>query len=193
MDQIFRNIGYDKIKDELVSHIQSLAKTASEQPYYKWNQTWTRSTQEAVSLILIRSWVSTELLLKPTEISELLSGMLPRHCWYGFISYWNKTVPVGEVTKDSFHISTEEYLLAVITLIEELSRLARNAVTIGEYGRPLAISRFIKDIHAGFQTLNLKNDILRKRSDGIKYRLKDVEDVVYDLSLRNLLPKTTPV
>jgi len=53
----------------------------------------------------------------------------------------------------------------------------------------LAISKFVKDIHAGFQTLNLKNDILRKRSDGIKYRLKDVEDVVYDLSLRNLIPK----
>jgi hypothetical protein len=44
-------------------------------------------------------------------------------------------------------------------------------------------------VHAGFQILNLKNDTLRKRSDGIKYRVKDVEDVVYDLSLRGLLPK----
>jgi hypothetical protein len=30
---------------------------------------------------------------------------------------------------------------------------------------------------------------LRRRGDGLKYRVKDVEDVVYDLSLRNLLPK----
>jgi hypothetical protein len=44
-------------------------------------------------------------------------------------------------------------------------------------------------VHAGFQILNLKNDVLRKRSDGIKYRVKDVEDVVYDLSLRGLLGK----
>lgn len=54
----------------------------------------------------------------------------------------------------------------------------------------MTIARFIKDLHAGFSVLNLKNDSLRKRSDGIKYRVKEVEDVVYDLSLRGLTPKT---
>lgn len=53
----------------------------------------------------------------------------------------------------------------------------------------MQISKFVKDIHAGFQLLNLKNDALRRRSDGIKYAVKKVEDVVYDLSLRGLLPK----
>lgn len=47
----------------------------------------------------------------------------------------------------------------------------------------------MKDVHAGFQLLNLKNDSLRKRSDSLKYKVREVEDVVYDLSLRNLLPK----
>lgn len=42
---------------------------------------------------------------------------------------------------------------------------------------------------SGFQILNLKNDILRKRVDALKYRVKEVEDVVYDLSLRGLVPK----
>ena len=37
--------------------------------------------------------------------------------------------------------------------------------------------------------MNLKNDSLRKRSDSIKYNVKKIEDVVYDLSLRNLIPK----
>ena len=46
---------------------------------------------------------------------------------------------------------------------------------------------------AGFQILNLKNDSLRRRSDGLKYKVKDVEDVVYDLSLRNLIPNKTEV
>lgn len=74
-------------------------------------------------------------------------------------------------------------------MIEELARLAPNAVTLGDYTRPAQISRFLKDVHAGFQLLNLKNDALRRRSDGIKYSVKKVEDVVYDLSLRGLLPK----
>lgn len=54
-------------------------------------------------------------------------------------------------------------------MVEELSRLAVNSVTLGDYHRPLEINNFIKDLFAGFQLLNLKNDILRKRSDGIKY------------------------
>jgi hypothetical protein len=53
----------------------------------------------------------------------------------------------------------------------------------------MEIAKFIKEVHAGFQILNLKNDSLRKRSDGVKYKVKEVEDVVYDLSLRGLLPK----
>ena len=38
----------------------------------------------------------------------------------------------------------------------------------------------------GPRQLNLKNDNLRKKFDGIKYDLKKVEEVVYDLSIRGL-------
>ncbi|KAK5018523.1 Translin-1, partial [Cryomyces antarcticus] len=99
-------------------------------------------------------------------------------------------VPVNLKDRDAFHLTIEEYLQSLISLVDELARLARNSVTLGDYSRPLQISQFIKDLHAGFQILNLKNDSLRKRSDGIKYRVKEVEDVVYDLSLRNLVPKS---
>jgi predicted translin family RNA/ssDNA-binding protein len=98
-------------------------------------------------------------------------------------------VPVNLKDTDAFHLTIEEYLLALVSLIEDLARLARNSVTLGDFSRPLRISRFIKDVHAGFQILNLKNDILRKRSDAIKYKVKEVEDVVYDLSLRGLVSK----
>lgn len=98
-------------------------------------------------------------------------------------------MPVNVKDKDTFHITIEDYLLALTSTLEELSRLAPNAVTLGDFRRPLQISRFIKDVHAGFQLLNLKNDALRRRSDGIKYSVKKVEDVVYDLSLRSLVPE----
>ncbi|KAL9134526.1 MAG: hypothetical protein Q9175_004292 [Cornicularia normoerica] len=100
---------------------------------------------------------------------------------------------VGKLLYDVFHMTIEEYLHSLISLIEELARLAVNSVTLGDYHRPLEISRFVKDLHAGFQILNLKNDNLRKRSDSIKYNVKKIEDVVYDLSLRNLVPQGTAV
>ena len=70
---------------------------------------------------------------------------------------------------DVFHMKIEEYLHSLISLIKELARLAVNSVTLSDYHRPLEISRFVKDLHAAFQLLNLKNDTLRKRSDSIKY------------------------
>lgn len=98
-------------------------------------------------------------------------------------------MPVNLKDRDAFHITIEEYLQSLISLIEELSRLSINSVTLGDYQRPLQISQFTKDLHAGFQILNLKNDSLRRRSDAIKYSVKKNEDVVYDLSLRGLVPR----
>ena len=43
----------------------------------------------------------------------------------------------------------------------------------------------------GFRLLNLKNDGLRKKFDSLKYDMKKVEEVVYDLSIRNLI-KSNP-
>jgi predicted translin family RNA/ssDNA-binding protein len=97
-------------------------------------------------------------------------------------------VPVNLKDRDAFHITIEEYLASLVGVVDELARLAMNSVTLGDFELAVKISTFVKDIHAGFQLLNLKNDFLRKRVDGVKYSVKKVEDVIYDLSLRNLLP-----
>lgn len=105
------------------------------------------------------------------------------------------TVPVSTKEDNEFHLTLEEYLLALTSLVEELvrspvispllfgfglngilmlplfiqSRLAINSVTFGDYGRPFEIKNFISDLHDAFQLLNLKNDALRRRVDGLKY------------------------
>jgi len=72
------------------------------------------------------------------------------------------------------------------------SRLSVNAVTTGDYNRPVRIARFIADLDAGFRLLNLKNDSLRRRYDALKYDLKKVEEVVYDLTVRGLVSRALP-
>jgi len=170
------------IKEETES-IAKLSLVASNYPYYKYNGLWTRDVQNVIFSILLCGWLGGMApngkaaepgkLFTIEEVGEILN------------------VPVNLKDRDAFHISIEEYLQSLITLIEELARLAMNSVTLGDYSRPLQISQFVKEIYAGFQILNLKNDSLRRRSDSIKYNVKKVEDVVYDLSLRDLLPKST--
>jgi hypothetical protein len=109
------------------------------------------------------------------------------------------------------------------------SRLAVNAVTMGNFNEPIRISLFVKDLFAGFSVvwathygaqvsdfvmfqLNLKNDILRRRFDSLKYDMKKIEEgqsvytssprsvscdlfswsVVYDVTLRKLASPIIP-
>ncbi|KAK4177689.1 Translin [Triangularia setosa] len=161
----------ESIKSQ-VATVSKLSIFASQYPYYKYNHKWTRPLQDSLSTVLLFSWLSSpsHTLLSPSDVSSFYS------------------VPLNLTSEDKFHITTEEYLLALVSIIDDLSRLAMNSVTLGDTALAVEISTFIKDLHAGFQVLNLKNDILRKRVDSIKYAVKKVEDVVYDLSLRGLIP-----
>ncbi|MCJ1339256.1 hypothetical protein MMC09_004545 [Bachmanniomyces sp. S44760] len=165
----------EQIIEHHVSGMKELDRIASQYPYYKYNGIWSREVQTACSVVLFWGWLSGDgKLLTIEDVGQTLG------------------VPVNLKDRDAFHISIEEYLHALISLIDELVRLAINSVTLGNYERPMQISRFVKDVHAGFQILNLKNDALRRRSDSIKYSVKKIEDVVYDLSLRNLVPSGKP-
>jgi len=159
--------------------VSRLAEIASKHPFYKYNGVWSRELQNLVYYIELWTWLGGVSEYKSSKSSFLTIEEVGQ-----FLG-----IPVNLKDEDKFHLTIEEFLLALISMVEELSRLAVNSVTLGDYHRPLEINNFIKDLFSGFQLLNLKNDILRKRSDGIKYSVKKVEDVVYDLSLRNLIPK----
>jgi predicted translin family RNA/ssDNA-binding protein len=94
---------------------------------------------------------------------------------------------IREEDGDVFHITVENYLFGLIDATEELSRLVQNSVIIGDWWRPAQLSKLVRDVHQAFQLLNLKNDGLRRKVDGIKYSVKRVEEVMYDLKLRGLL------
>ncbi|EGC49978.1 translin [Histoplasma capsulatum var. duboisii H88] len=163
--------------------VARLVSVAAQHPFYKYNHIWSRELQNLVFTIQFCAWLGG---LRDAR-AEKANGFMTIEEVGEFLG-----VPVNLKDQDSFHLSIEEYLQALISLVEELSRLAVNSVTLGDYARPLQISKFVSDLQAGFQLLNLKNDSLRKRSDGIKYSVKKVEDVVYDLSLRNLISRNPP-
>jgi len=181
------------IQNEIAS-IQQLSKQASKNPYYKYNGMWTRQMQDTCFSILFCGYLGGfASISSPSSSSSSIDaskagGRLLTIEEVGQLM----NVPVNLKMQDSFHLTIEEYLQSLITLTDELARLSRNSIPLQMYDRPVHIAQFIKSLHAGFQILNLKNDSLRKRSDGIKYRVKEVEDVVYDLSLRGLVKSSSP-
>ncbi|KAK4516459.1 translation elongation factor EF-1 alpha [Mucor velutinosus] len=160
------NLDFTQVQETL----QTLAKLIPDNEFYKYNDLWSRTTQQAVFLIVFKSYLDRgEIINIIPTVEETLLVKVDIHN-----------------DLNEFHIQLEDILHAYITLINELSRLCVNSVTVGDYERPLAISKHVKDLSAGFQILNLKNDILRKRFDSIKYDVKKIEEVVYDITLRGL-------
>lgn len=166
-----------------IDTIGKLAAVASKYPYYKYNGMWTKEVQKTVcidelyyrelrltvvkcELILFTGWLGGRF----PAVAEHDQGKLFTIDDLGEILQ----IPVNLKDRDAFHLTIEEYLHALISLIDELARLAVNSVTLGDFNKPPQISQFVKDIHAGFQILNLKNDSLRRRSDSIKYNVSEL-------------------
>ncbi|KAL9933670.1 hypothetical protein V8E36_007328 [Tilletia maclaganii] len=152
---------------ECRQNISTLTSSVPEQQYWKYNGIWGSTFSAIIGTAAIAHFLSTGLLLSKEESSQVL-GLRPE-------------------SASRIFLTTEEYLHGLVNMINDLSRLAMNAVTLGDYASPFRMSSFVKEVHAGFQLLNLKNDSLRKRFDAIKYDVKRIEEVVYDLSLRKLL------
>jgi len=153
---------------EKFSKVQELYKVLDSQlpagTFWKYCQLWGSTTSWISFLASLTIYLETEALAKKEQVEELL----------------------GLNSTSTVRLDIEEYLMGLCHLSNELSRLTVNCVTSEDYSRPERIATFISTLHTGFRLLNLKNDNLRKKFDGIKYDLKKVEEVVYDLSIRGL-------
>uniref|UniRef100_A0A3P9L423 Translin n=1 Tax=Oryzias latipes TaxID=8090 RepID=A0A3P9L423_ORYLA len=141
--------------------------------YYRFHEHWRFVLQRLTFLAAFVVYLESENLVTREEVAQILG--------------------IEVVREKGFHLDIEDYLAGVLIMASELvslfgsiSRLAVNSVTAGDYNRPLRISNFINELDSGFRLLNLKNDPLRKRYDGLKYDVKKIEEVVYDLSIRGL-------
>jgi len=148
------------------SELQLLLHDQEQATRYKDN--WKQILSQFTFLVCLIQWLENGTLLTQSQVEELL----------GFPS---------DQVQSVFRVELVDYLYGLCFLPNELSRLCVTRATLGDYQLVERILRFVTDLFGGFQLLNLKNDFLRKKYDSIKYDLKKIEEVVYDLSIRGLL------
>ncbi|KAF2361626.1 Translin family [Trinorchestia longiramus] len=88
----------------------------------------------------------------------------------------------------ALYLDLEDFLIGTLKIGSELARLSVNAVACGNFSLPYRVNKFLRELHAGYTLLHLRNSYLRKTYDELKYSLKKTEDVVYNLSVRGLKP-----
>ena len=87
-------------------------------------------------------------------------------------------------TRESFGVGAEDYLIGLCDLTGELVRKAIFEAIRKNFEKAGQIKELVNDIYGEFLKLHLRNGELRKKSDSIKWNLKKLEEVMYDVSMR---------
>jgi predicted translin family RNA/ssDNA-binding protein len=85
---------------------------------------------------------------------------------------------------EGLSVTNEEYLGGISDLVGEMIRFSVLEATKRNVEAVRHCRDLTDDILAGFMQFNLKNGMLRKKSDSVKYGLKRFEEILYDLSLK---------
>jgi len=137
--------------------------------YYRYHDIWRHVHTSCVFLVAFVHWLKYGTLLTHSQVESEL-----------------------QLRHEEFGIDLEDYLVGVCSVSNEMPRYVVNRVTAGDYDCPAKVASFLSDLYAAFRLLNLRNDFLRKRFDGLKYDLKPVEEVLYDVKILGLQNRSQP-
>jgi len=136
----------------------------------QYRRMWANTISSFVMAVVFIHWIEKRELLDREKVEEAMYAGKKYGC--------------------RIHLDFEDYLVGVCAVPKELARLCLNSASHGRYELLEAISKFVTELYAGFRLLNLKNDNLRRRFDGIKYAVQKIEEVIYDVKVRSLMDKT---
>ena len=118
--------------------------------------------------------ITTDTSINSVAFQEYVEAI----CFYEFVK--TKKIPTGT----SLGVSSEEYLMGLCDLTGELVRKAVYDVIHRKFDEASKIKELVHDIYGEFLKLHLRNGELRKKSDSIKWNLKKLEEVMYDISMK---------
>jgi predicted translin family RNA/ssDNA-binding protein len=78
----------------------------------------------------------------------------------------------------------ENYLMGLCDLSGELVRKAINSSIKENYKVALAIRQTVDELYTELSKIDFKNGELRRKYDGIKYDLKKMDDLVFELKMK---------
>ena len=88
------------------------------------------------------------------------------------------------IGNNELKIDAENYLLGLCDLTGELSRRAVFSVVNEKFSEVSKIQDFVEVIHNEFLEFELRNGEIRRKADSIKWNLKKIEEIMYDLKIR---------
>jgi len=132
------------------------------------------TTKDRQKLASLGSGIDTDI--DGTALQEYVEAL----CYYSFVA--EKKI----LTASSLGVDTTSYLLGLCDLTGELARRAVNAVIRKEFSELSLVHKAVEGIYGEFLQFDLRNGELRKKSDAIKWNLKKIEEVLYDVRVKGM-------
>lgn len=134
--------------------------------YYRYSELWQNQRQSVCAAAVMLEFLDADRLPDVEAVVKLLGT--------------------------DVRLTLDDFLVGVCDAVSDMVRLCTNRVIRNDFETPARCVVFASQIFDAFKELNFRNDFLRKRFDGLKYDVKRLEEIVYDLSIRGLLPKSKP-
>lgn len=99
-------------------------------------------------------------------------------CFYEFVV--NNRIP----TAKELGVEDEEYLLGLCDLTGELVRKAVMDGINKDFESAKRIHGLVDEIYGEFLKIDMRNGELRKKADSIKWNLKKLDDLLYDIGMK---------
>jgi len=170
---------YDAKREELIKKARDVLKLAKQLIYSVHRDELKEAAQIVNDLkkekeVLDKIASSHEYMFYEGSYSEAMQEYVEALCYYGIIKD-NKIQTLA-----TLKVNEEDYLMGICDLTGELTR---KAVTIAnkEPKEVEKIKDLVEEIFGEFIKFNLRNGELRKKADSIKWNLKKLEEIMYDI------------
>lgn len=167
----------DKKREETINKSRLIVKN-SKQAIYSLH----REDYEKASTLLKES---SEKLLEIIDhenitgsVNAAIEEFVEAKCFEMFLK--NKTIP----TREELNVPFEKYMCGLADFTGELVRLAVIKGTTRDIKEIEFIRNLVNDLMGSFLEIDLRNSDLRKKYDGIKWNLSKLEQMLYELKLK---------
>jgi predicted translin family RNA/ssDNA-binding protein len=172
----------DVLRENLIINSRPIMKE-SKQAIYALHKNSVSEARKSVDSAKKALSVLNEIVKKnPTLDVGAYNAAVQEYCEAATYYYFVKEDRL--IGNDELSIDGENYLLGICDLTGELARRAVFSVVNEDYNEVKKIQDFVGVIHDEFLEFELRNGEIRRKSDSIKWNLKKIEEIMYDLKIR---------
>jgi translin len=176
---------FDKEREELIKKSRAILKSSKQAIYLvhrnEFNDAENMLNKVEKEIKLIKKTIKCNPKLDFLGAYSVANQeYVEAKCYLEFVK--NRKIP----TCAKLNVQVEDYLLGLCDLTGELGRRAVASVIKKEFDNVYLIHDVVDQIYGLFLQLDLRNGELRKKSDAIKWNLKKIEGIIYDIKIKSM-------